>query len=176
MPEHNIVLLTGERQVGKSTLCRKLANLLRENSFQITGLLTDHSGDHDLVVTEIHTGQIYPLTLPFNPLEDRPLGRFIFAPAALQRSNHALEASFPTQVFMLDELGPLEFVHHEGWVEAFHLLTEQDYDTAFVVVRPELLYRAIGTFPASVYTVVCIREDNRDVLLSTLYHMAVQPR
>jgi nucleoside-triphosphatase THEP1 len=175
MPEHNIVLLTGERQVGKSTLCRKLANLFQEDGFQITGLLTDRAGDHDLVVTELRTGQTYPLTLPFNPVVDRLLGRFIFSPAALQRSNCALKASFPTQVFILDELGPLEFVHHAGWVEAFRLLAEQAYDTAFVVVRPELLDKAIGTFPASVYTVVCVREDNRDVLLSTLYKMVVQP-
>jgi nucleoside-triphosphatase THEP1 len=174
MPEPNIVLLTGQRQIGKSMLCRKLVDCLLDNGYQVKGLLTRRTGSHDLEVTEIHTAQTYPLTLPFNPGADRLIGNFLFSPESFHRSNRALEVSFPTQVFFLDELGPLELTHHKGWVKVIQMLAEEVYGIAFVVVRPELLAQAIDAFPATVYTVVCVREDNRDGLLDTLYHMVLQ--
>jgi nucleoside-triphosphatase THEP1 len=174
MPEHNIVLLTGERQIGKSTLCRKLVGRLFDGGYQVSGLLTRRTGSHDLEVTEIHTAQTYPLTLPFDPRVERPLGHFLFSPEAVELSNKALDTSFPTQVFVLDELGPLELRHHQGWVKVIYMLAEQVYNAAIIVVRPELLGEAIDAFQATVYTVVNIREDNRDALVDTIYNMALK--
>ncbi len=174
MSRQKIVLLTGERQIGKSTLCYKLVDCLRDNGYQVTGLLTRRTGSHDLEVTEIHTAEIYPLTLPFDSQVDRLLGNFIFSPEAIDRSNSALDTSFPTHVFILDELGPLELKHHKGWVKVIQMLAKQDYDIAFIVVRPELLGQAIGAFPATVYTVVDVREDNRDALVDILCRIVMQ--
>ena len=101
MTEPHIVLLTGERQIGKSTLCYKLVDCLRDNGYRVSGLLTRRTGGHDLEVTEIHTAQTYPLTLPFDSQVDRLLGNFIFSPEAIDRSNSALDTSFPTQIFIL---------------------------------------------------------------------------
>jgi nucleoside-triphosphatase THEP1 len=171
MPEPNIVLLTGERQIGKSTLCCKLVDRLRDNGYQVSGLLTRRTGSHDLDVTEIHTARTYPLTLPFDPNADRLLGHFLFSTEAIHRSNRALETSFPTQVFFLDELGLLELYHHKGWVKVIPMLAEQVYSVAFIVIRPELLGQAIDAFPATVYTVVHVRKGNRDALSDTLYRM-----
>ena len=174
MPESNIVLLTGERQIGKSTLCRKLVDRLRNSGYQISGLLTRRTGSHDLETWELHTGQTYPLTLPFDPQADRPLGNFLFSPDAIHRSAAALDSCFPTKVFFLDELGPLELKHRQGWVNIIMLLAEQNYGIAFIVVRPELLGHAIDALPATVYTVVRVREDNRDALLDELYRRVFQ--
>jgi nucleoside-triphosphatase THEP1 len=173
MPDQNIVLLTGERQIGKSTLCRKLVDRLYDDGYQVSGLLTRRTGSHDLEVTEIHTAKTYPLTLPFVPQVERPLGHFLFSPEAVARSNKALDTSFPTRVFILDELGPLELKHHKGWVKVINMLAEQVYNTAIIVVRPELLGEAIDAFPATVYTVVCVREDNRDSLVDSLYKIVL---
>lgn len=171
MPEQKIVLLTGERQVGKSTLCRKLVARFQKHGYRVSGLLTRRTGSHDLEVTEIHTGHAYSLTLPFEPQTDRLLGNFIFSSEAVERSKGALKTGFPAQIFMLDELGPLELKHHEGWVDVIQLLAEQIYGLAFIVVRPELIGQAIGAFPATVYTVVWVREENRNRLVDTLFHM-----
>ena len=154
MPERRIVLLTGERQIGKSTVCRKLVANLRNAEYKVSGLLTRRTGEHDLEVTELHTSHVYPLTLPFDSRTDRLLGNFIFSPEAIRRSTAALATSFPAQVFFLDELGPLELQHHQGWVNVIELLAEQDYSIAFVVVRPTLLMAAIDALPATFYTVV----------------------
>jgi nucleoside-triphosphatase THEP1 len=174
MLKQNIVLLTGARQTGKSTLCRKLVYRLRENGYQVSGLLTRRTGSHDLEVTEIHTASTYPLTLPFDPQAERHLGQFLFSREAVERSNKALDSCFPTQVFILDELGPLEFTYHKGWVKVFRMLPEKQYRTAIIVIRPELLGQAIDAFCATVYTVVNVREENRDTLVDKLYDSAIR--
>ena len=173
MPEPRIVLLTGERQIGKSTVCRKLVEHLRSIDYQVSGLLTRRTGSHDLEVTELHTEQAYPLTLPFDPQADRLLGNFIFSSEAVHRSTRALDTCFPAQVFFLDELGPLELQHHKGWVKAITLLAEQDYGIAFIVVRPTLLMQAVEALPATFYTVVRVKEDNRDTLPDYLFSMVM---
>ncbi len=171
MAERRIVLLTGERQAGKSTVCRKLVDKLRSADYRVSGLLTRRTGYHDLEVTELHTSQVYPLTLPFDAQTDRILGNFIFSPEAIQRSTAALDTCFPAQVFFLDELGPLEFEHHQGWVNAITLLAKQDYSIAFVVVRPTLLMPAVKALPAAIYTVAHVKEENRDALPDSLFQM-----
>ena len=171
MPGSNIVLVTGERQLGKSTVCRKLVQHLQGADYQLSGLLTRRTGPHDLAVTELHTSQTYPLTMPFDPEVDRPLGNFLFSPDAVRRSNAALDTSFPTQIFFLDELGPLELQHNKGWAKVIQLLAKQAYGMAFIVIRPALLMQAIDALASAIYTVVRVRENNRDALPDTLYRM-----
>lgn len=64
----------------------------------------------------------------------------------------------------MDELGPLEFMHGQGWVIAFAILAGSNYPHAFVVVRLELLAAAVARWGASCYTVVHVTVQNRDGL------------
>ncbi|MDF1513145.1 MAG: nucleoside-triphosphatase [Anaerolineae bacterium] len=166
---HNLILLTGERQIGKSTVCRQLVELLRQANYQLSGLLTRRTGPNDLEVTELPTEKAYALTLPFDPLVSRPLGNFLFSPDALNRSRTALETCFPTQIFFLDELGPLELQHNQGWANVLPLLRQQSYETAVVVIRPGLLLQAMQLLSSSIYTVVWVREDNRNILPKAIF-------
>jgi len=42
-------------------------------------------------------------------------------------------------LFILDELGPLELQHNQGWVEAIRVLDRRAFHAALVVIRPQLL-------------------------------------
>ncbi len=172
MSKPQIILLTGKRQVGKSTLCLRLVKLAREEGLTVAGLITRRTGPHDLEVLELTSGQAYALTLPFDAPDGVAFSNFRMDPAAVSRSALALEESFPTDVFVLDEIGPLELVHHRGWSRALTLLAGSDYKIAFVVVRPELLLEAILQFPKPTYTVVHVLSDNRDHLPSQLLKTA----
>ena len=104
----SIILLTGERQIGKTTALSEAVRLLRGAGVAVTGLLTQRTGPHDLAVTELHTGASYPLTDPYREDHDSPTRNFTMNETALARSSGALLTCFPTQVFVLDEIGPLE--------------------------------------------------------------------
>jgi nucleoside-triphosphatase THEP1 len=172
MTDADIVLITGDRQVGKSTALEAAVAALRHAGLKISGLFTRRVGPHDLEVVEIQTGDAYPLTDPFRPDSSSPLHYFIMNDAAMARSRRALRESFPTDIFVLDELGPLELKHRRGWVEALDLLARETYDLAMVVVRPELLVDVLVALPVTHCVVVRVTEANRDTLPDFLCRIA----
>ena len=156
------MLITGERQVGKTTALKQALTIIREAGLSVSGLLTQRTGPHDLEVRELRTESVYKLTDPFDALSARPLCQFKMNAAAMARSARALAGSFPTQVFVLDEMGPLELEHRQGWVDALALLARESYVFAVVVVRPSLVGQAVVELPATVYSVVHVTFHNRE--------------
>jgi nucleoside-triphosphatase THEP1 len=138
----------------------------------LSGLLTRRVGPHDLEVVDVKTGDAYPLTDPFDPAGSGPLRHFVMNDAAMTRSRQALRASFPTDILLLDEIGPLELKHRQGWVDALDLLHHGSYALAVVVVRPELLVDMLVVLPVTQCVVIRVTEDNRDTLPDILCRMA----
>jgi len=172
MLEPRIVLLTGNRQIGKSTASVSLVRMLRETDITVSGLLTQRTGPDDLSVHELHSGDTYPLTLPRNSDAGFLVGHFRFSIEALARSDRALAACFPTQVFILDEIGPMELVYGQGWIRVVTLLRHRNYRVAFIVVRPELLVQAIRQLPITCYTVIHLTAEVRDSVPAALFAIA----
>ncbi len=169
MLEPRIVLLTGNRQIGKSTACVSLVHMLRETDIKVSGLITQRTGPDDLAVHELHSGDTYPLTLPLNSHTGFRVGHFRFSVEALARSDQALDACFPTQVFILDEIGPMELIYGQGWVRVITLLRRRNYRVGFIVVRPELLVQAIRQLPLTYYTVIHLTAEIRDSVPAALF-------
>jgi len=71
-----ITLITGARRVGKSTLCMHLATNLRAANIQVGGLITWHTGPHDLEVEILRSRARYRLTQPFVAQHGQLLARF----------------------------------------------------------------------------------------------------
>jgi nucleoside-triphosphatase THEP1 len=172
MLEPRIVLLTGNRQIGKSTACVSLVNMLRQTDLKVSGLITLRTGPDDLAVHEVNSGNTYPLTLPLNSNTGLLVGHFRFSTEALARSDRALDACFPTQVFILDEIGPMELLYGQGWIRAITLLRHRKYRIAFIVVRPELLVPAMRQLPLTYYTVIHLTAEIRDNVPVSLFNMA----
>ena len=162
MTNSELVLITGARQVGKSTACLQAVELMRDLGLEVAGLLTRRTGPHDLTVLELHTGEAYPLTLPFDAEGNRSSMNFRMNTHAFSHSLQALTNCFPTEVVIVDELGPLEFKRREGWVQALELLQSEPYTIGFVVVRPELLGQAVEELHRPRYTVIRVDQDGRD--------------
>ena len=166
-----IILLSGPRQAGKSTLCRKLVAALQRDHLTVAGLLTTHTGPHDLEVSEIHSGARYALTLPFGDGVGAELGRFRMDAAAAARGIASLTRALPAAALVIDELGPLEFKLGRGWLPALSLLQAECCRAAVLVVRPELLGEAFAHLPTAIATVVYVTLENRDALLEALLRL-----
>lgn len=170
MLEPRIILLTGERQIGKSTVCLGLVDMLRQTDLKVSGLITRRSGPDDLQVDELHTGDTYALTLQNTEDIGLTVGHFRMSVQALARGDRALDSAFPTQVFILDEVGRLELERGQGWARALKLLHHKSYRIAFIVVRPELLIHAMHHLPSTFYTIVTVTADTRDTLPAALFN------
>jgi nucleoside-triphosphatase THEP1 len=163
-----IVILTGERGVGKSTVCRKTIDLAQAKRYTCGGALTlSHSNDVR-EVCDVHSGHTRRLTLEPGARDGVILGRFCFDPATLAWGNDVLAHATPCHLFVVDELGPLEIERKRGWVKAFDVLREANFTLALVVVRPELLVQAQLRLPASATTVFTVTRHNRDGLPDVL--------
>ena len=166
-----IIILTGERGAGKSTVCRETIALAQARGHTCGGILTMRRADDALDVLNVRSGYVRRLTL--DP-DERPAviqGCFRFSPETLAWGNDALGRAVPCQLLVVDELGPLEFEQGKGWQAAFDVLSGRDFTLAIVVVRPELIVKAQLRLPASAVNVLTVTTDNRDDLPALLLKM-----
>jgi nucleoside-triphosphatase THEP1 len=168
-----IVILTGERGVGKSTVCHKTVGLAQARQYTCGGILTLSHSNGGRDVLDVRSGDVRRLTLEPDAgegvfHEGVIQGRFRFDPAVLAWGNDVLSRAAPCHLLVVDELGPLEMERGRGWVKAFDVLEDTDFTLALVVVRPELLARVQLKLPTSATTVFTVTGRNRDGLPDAL--------
>ncbi len=164
-----IIILTGERGAGKSTVCRETIALAQARTYTCGGILTFSHPGGDLDVLDVRGGDVRRLTL--EPDASSPVviqGRFRFDPETLAWGNAVLVHTLPCHLLVVDELGPLEIEREEGWLKAFDVLRRADFALALVVIRPELVARAQLELPVSATTVITVMPDNRDGMPAVL--------
>ncbi|MDY7075305.1 MAG: nucleoside-triphosphatase [Chloroflexota bacterium] len=176
-----IVILTGERGVGKSTACQKTVARAQARGYVCGGIITLSHPNNKRDVLDVRSGAVRQLTLDpagSNPREREnesdtdsvvTQGRFRFDPATLAWANDAFTRTSTCHLFVVDELGPLELERGRGWLKALDVLRGADFTLALVVVRPELLEQARIKLPSSGATdVLTVTYRNRDGMPAVL--------
>ena len=136
-------MLTGAQGAGKTTFCRALATLARQQGWKTAGLLSPpviEDGQKTGILTEdLLTGETHPLAISVPHASfDLPFGRWYFNQDTLNWVNRVLENCLPCDLLIIDELGPLELIHQTGWQAAQEVLRSKDYCLGLVVVRTQL--------------------------------------
>jgi nucleoside-triphosphatase len=159
-----IVILTGERGAGKTTVCQRAAAIAASKQYLCCGILTLRRSRDILDVLDVRSGQVRRLT--GGSEQDTPLrlGPYRFSPSAFAWGNNVLAGALPCDLLVVDELGPLEFDRGQGWTAAFDVLATDGFAVAIVVVRPELLEQAQRRLAARGTTVFTVTPSNRDSL------------
>ncbi len=177
-----LLLLTGARGVGKSTVCARTVELARDQGLVCGGIITLRgdagtnapmaTGDTRYVL-DIRTGVRRLLTLPVTAPSSTSVlqGRFRFdADTLAWGRNVLLEAAFASlDLLVVDELGPLEVERGQGWAAVIKALPHTQARMVLVVVRPELVDRLLARLPERVWSpwaggwpVVWITQENRE--------------
>jgi len=136
-------MLTGERGVGKTTFCRALASHARLAGWNVGGLITSAiltvEGKSGILAENIKTGDTRPLaSLNQDPSFNLQVGKWYFDPSTISWGNQVICDSVPCELLIIDEFGPLEFHHHQGWWDSVDVIRRNEYRIALVVVRSEL--------------------------------------
>ena len=94
------------------------------------------------------------------------VGPYSFAPAALARAIRVLRraATIECDLFIVDEIGPLELKQGEGFAPILDLLPIEGPTHTLIVVRPELLDQLLLHLRDTEPTVLNVTEENRDKL------------
>ncbi len=159
----HILIITGERGIGKTTVCQKTVNLARKAGLVCGGILTIADGK-ELYAVDVRRGDQRRLTTSGDGVRQ---GRFTFDPQVLAWGNIIIAQSVPCDLLVIDELGPLEFHQGGGWTVALDVLATRRFNLALAVVRPELVMAAQLRLPSSA-TVFTVTEENRDRLSEVL--------
>jgi nucleoside-triphosphatase THEP1 len=170
----SIIILTGERGVGKTTVCREAVALAQAEGYACGGILTLAQPDVELDVLDVSSGETRRLTLTPDAEPAIVQGRFRFDPDTMDWGNAALTRTPPCQLLVVDEVGPLELEQRKGWTKALDVLQIGNFALALIVVRPELLVRAQLRLPSSATAVLKVTPEDRDGLPSTLLEMLVR--
>ena len=158
-----VVILTGERGVGKSTVCRETAALAEQRGYRCRGIITmAHHGVRDVV--DVGSGLRRRLTRPSGEGRTVVQGRFRFDPQTLSWGSETLSGATPCDLLLVDEIGPLEVERGEGWVTALDTVRTGDYALAVVVVRPELVTEVLAELSGTAPQVLAVTRENRDRL------------
>lgn len=172
-----VILISGERRAGKTTLLLRLRDAMRDTGRSVGGFLSvarfagGVKTGIDLI--DAATG----VKLPLADYVDNPggadgtihTGHYVFNPAALEIGPRFAEAGQAADVFFVDELGPLELIRGEGWAAVLPVIAARRFGVALVVVRPELLNAARDKLGLDIGTpLVMVGPDTRDALAAEL--------
>jgi nucleoside-triphosphatase len=143
--EGKLWIISGEIGAGKTILCGALVNAFRALGWQVTGLrspaIMEAGVKTGIAVENLRTGELRQLAVSdYKPdgLEDDPI-HWTFDPQVMEWSNQVFLDAVPTDLLVVDELGPLEMKKGVGWQHALQALDSRKYRQAILIMRPKLL-------------------------------------
>jgi nucleoside-triphosphatase THEP1 len=145
--KNSLLLVTGPSGAGKTQWCMMLADLAQAQGLRVRGLVSpavlEDGQKTGIDLKNLETGEVRRLARRKRAEDgDVRLENWQVAEETLQWGNSILEQVKPCDLFILDEVGPLEFEHGAGLIAGFQILdTAKDFPCV-VVVRPSLIQKA----------------------------------
>jgi len=138
-----LVILSGPRGSGKTMACRRLIALARGRGLDCAGIVSparfEGTRKVGIDLLDVRSGECRPLAeADSEPAPLRTLA-YRFDVSAIEWGAAVLNAACPCDVLFVDELGPLELIRGQGWVNALDVLKAGQFKLAVAVVRPELV-------------------------------------
>lgn len=148
-------LITGERGAGKTTFCSGLVTAVRSRhpGLLVAGILSPkvfaEGEEHAIDAVDLASGRrrLLARRRPYPEAARTATPGWEFDAAALAWGEAVLRSATPCHLLVVDEVGPLEFEHGEGWPGGLEAVDGGAYRVALVVVRPALVPPARRRWP-----------------------------
>ncbi|UCF62066.1 MAG: hypothetical protein JSV37_05080 [Anaerolineaceae bacterium] len=147
-----LTLITGPSGSGKSAWCARHIDQARAEGLEVGGVLSrpvlTQGRKVGIDLLDLQSGEGRRLANLRTP-ESKGLmtKRWQLYPQTLTWANFILRDLPPCDIVIIDELGPLEFSREEGLLEGMRIVDDQRFPEMYVVIRPELLSRALLRWP-----------------------------
>lgn len=165
------VLLTGERQVGKTTACRQVAELARGLGYDPAGVLALALLDKDGLPVAYHAlmvsdGEQRLLARANGDLGGPRTGRYSFNADVLSWMIGRLRGAISQgcDLLIVDEIGPLELEQGRGLAPILSDLSGGGLAPLLLVVRSELAGQLQKRLPDIPFRTFTVTQENRQGL------------
>lgn len=166
-----IMLLTGQRGVGKTTACQRLVEIASQRGYRVAGVLTpalfDQSGAKvGFEAVDAKSGERRVLARAHGDLGGPQIGRYSFDLTSLNWASHLLQRALATgcDLLIIDEIGPLELERGHGFVAILRHLQRRPPCHTLLVVRNELMNDLRPHLPQAQLRYRIVTPQNRDAL------------
>ena len=134
-------MVAGPSGSGKTTTCGRVVSASPQRGLSVSGLVTwveRTDGGVERWVQDLRSSQRRLLA---REAETQRMGspRWRFSSEGLLWGDQILAAACPTDVLVIDEVGPLELLHGSGWRRGVLLALAGPFRLAVVAVRPPLV-------------------------------------
>jgi len=147
-----LLLLTGLKGIGKTAWCLKLMQIAKKQGIEMEGIVSPgvYSGNMKtgIEIMDVRSGEKRLFAkLNLGKTQDLSTPRWSFNPDSIAWANDVLKKRSASELLIIDELGPLELLRDEGFVEGISRIDSREFHMAIVVVRPSLVPKALQRWP-----------------------------
>ncbi|NVO21157.1 MAG: hypothetical protein HXX13_15750 [Bacteroidetes bacterium] len=160
----SIIIISGEKQEGKTTFANELAGNLLKKGIRLSGFLA--KGVHECEkrigfdLVDLKSGINYPLSRLKKGSDDTTYKRFDFNQESLEFGRRLIdpESLQDVQLVFIDEVGPME-LKNEGWSNSIYKLCSMGNIIQVWTVRRAMVEQAAGTWPVGAVYVFDIKDE-----------------
>jgi len=170
------VIITGNRGIGKSTVCRRVAEIARMRGYSCAGIIShalfNERGEKvGFTAEDISTGKRWVLGHTARNLRGPRYGLYRFSRSGFRKAHRWSSTALKKgcDLFILDEIGPLEMEMGGGFRSVLFTLSKSTVPRILLVVRPALLGVVKNFFSSIQTSVVSVDLENRDRLPELIF-------
>ena len=171
--DNRIIILCGQRGIGKSTVCRRITTVMRGNGVRCGGIITYKSGDSAIIIEDVETEKSIILASVHPEYNGPRIGQYFFNPEGLEFGLTALKNGSSRDLFFIDELGHLE-TRGKGFAIAFDYLERPAFKHAIIVIREELLSTLLTRF-RNQPRIIQVTQESRNSLAEYVVSLVSHP-
>ena len=139
-----LIIITGAIGSGKTTVCRKLVELLRNRGYACHGILTSKGADQSIIIEDIKSGEKTILASVSNSFSGPSTVKYSFNPQGIDFGIKAM--STYQGILVIDEMGQLE-LRGEGFAGILKLIKDRSIKNCILVIRSWLLPAYLPQLP-----------------------------
>lgn len=168
-PKPLIIGLCGTSGSGKTLTCQRLVEELRSEGVTSCGFTSpavfENSQKTSIKVQWLESGEEHILLTPLTDASKLAVGRWLIHPDAFAWIAQKLEDLQAYQVFICDEIGPLEVLEGKGWVQALDIVEEGKIGLSVITFRPSLREYFEQRFPDMTVYDLDQKDNHENVIL-----------
>ncbi len=142
-----VIIVTGAVGIGKTTVCRRIIDIARNQGYTYGGILTYKAADQSIIIEDTQSGEKETLASTKAIYPGPNTQRYFFNPEGIKFGDQAIERGFASALLLIDEIGHLE-LSGEGFARVPETIRANKTKKCILVIRKGLLSAFLPRLPS----------------------------